>query len=447
MAFFYPEPATSERFIEGDDRRQGCPPRSGGHPSSPSLSISNICNGDPSEKLHKLTGMHKRSAQVLYLGIKELERQAKLEYMLFLTFTYSDAVEDQKESKRRFRSLQNGVLKKMFPLGVWCTERMVKGRLHFHMAVRTKEPVRGDFDFETFYQAQEEYEAHGKTAKFRALRAKYVKTAPPELRRMWQVFKWRNPSDRPKDRKQWTVLERYGFGRCQVTPFMATNPEAIARYMAKYLGKHIGKRTENDKGAKLHGRWGFEYTPAVCNFAWATPHAWLWRKKLEKFCKSNGVQDYRGIKEKWGKHWAWLLQDAIMSEDIKRGEEKVVYPTLAHWEADNGPWPEWQALPDGPIEVTGTKDRRRGEARLDPIWIEHEDEPVPVHQVTPEQRAQAERHEAETGALLRREILMNPLWVRSDYAESIADREARRLAMWQSWQSARPKLPDSVSFS
>lgn len=445
MAFFCPQIDTNESAPECMTGGQGCPPRSGGHPLSPSLSISNNYNGEPSDELHKLTGMHKRSAHVLYLSVKELERQYGLDYLLFMTLTFGDDVQDQKEAKRRLRNLLNGIIYPMFPVGVWCVERMEQGRLHYHLVCVSKVPVRGNFDFEAFYQAEQEYAQHKKSAKFYSLTKRYGQTALPGLSSLWELFKCpRKMSKRPKDKAKWYVLEKYGFGRSQITPIRASNPEQIARYVGKYVGKHVGQRIEKDKGARLHARWGFDYAPAVCKFTWSTPNGWLWRKKLERFAMENGVSDYRGLQEKWGQHWAWLLQETIMKTDIKRGVEAVVYPSVEHWEADNGPWPEWQERPVGPIVHPGHKDTRPGEARMDPIWIEHEDEPLPIRHVSQADRDEAERHQAETGAALRREVLMNPMWVRSGNGESIADREARRRALWLSWQRARPDKADLV---
>lgn len=300
------------------DVGEGASPRySGGVP--PSLSISNNCTEAISD-YNKLLGGHKRMAEVLTIEIQELAKRYGIERLGFLTLTFSGEAPNLKEAQRRFHSLNTHILRTRYEKVISIPERGSKnGRLHFHLVVVLRRDIRTGCDFQ-------EIEKGVYLSANQALRAEWAfwrKTAP-----------------------------LYGFGRTELLP-VKSNAEGIARYVGSYIKKQISQRNAEDKGARLVNFSGYgpgERT-AYSRFAWNTPGGWLWRKKLEVFCKVNSVEVEK-LEKMFGPKWCYLLAPSIMSIKLVKELGEVVYPGPAYARADGHEIPN-NADEREPVTVTG----------------------------------------------------------------------------------------------
>jgi hypothetical protein len=217
----------------------------------------------------------------------------------FLTLTFADHVLDPKEAQRRFNSLAGGVLNSRYVAWIRVFERQKSGRIHYHLLTVGAEDVRTGADFEAFERGD-------------------YRSANPALRREWAF--WRG------------TAKAYGFGRTEFLPVKST-AEGIGKYVGKYIAKHIEARPESDKGVRLVS-FSRGAGKASSNFAWASPRAWLWRAKLAGVAKLYGFSTMAHFQTVLGKAWAYKLAGMIVGFELPAQPGGVVYPTVAHAEAD-----------------------------------------------------------------------------------------------------------------
>ena len=235
--------------------------------------------------LNKLTGAHRRTAYALGQNVISFCDHYGLGKVGFLTLTFADHVIDAKEASRRFRSLNNGVLKKRYNGFIRVFERQESGRIHYHLLVALDHDIRTGLDHV-------------------GIRMNDYDTASQAIRDEWAF--WRR------------TAKRYGFGRTELLPVRST-AEAIGRYVGKYISKHIGNRKACDKGVRLIGysRGKGDWRPPVgSRFSWAGGNSRLWRKKTNVFAEIHQVNDLDGMTRKFGPGWAYRYQDAIMGIDL-----------------------------------------------------------------------------------------------------------------------------------
>jgi hypothetical protein len=266
-------------------------------PPSPSLSISNICNGGGKAAINELTGGHKRTAQAIYLEIEGLAERYGLEKLLFITFTFADQVRDMKEAQRRMHSLETGVLRQRYGAGVGVVERQKSGRVHFHWI------FVGNADYRT-------------GVDFKAFENKDYKSAPAALKEEWRF--WTNPRGRKGGGWRGTA-ERYQFGRTEVLPVISSDPEAIARYLGKYISKNVGQRLPEDKGARMVRYMNFKPGDRRANsqIGFIGEKARLWRAKVGAWAEANGCKSYEELRQRFGVRWAWKHCEDIMCTWVK----------------------------------------------------------------------------------------------------------------------------------
>jgi hypothetical protein len=134
------------------------------------------------------------------------------------------------------------------------------------------------------------------------------RSAGPYLRAEWAF--WRN------------AAKKYGFGRTELMPIKST-ADGIARYVGKYIQKNLDCRTAADKGARLVSYSKGAGKVKAGGFAWNSPRAWLWRKKLGQVADKCGITNYNELKLTFGARWAWSIQKRVVSETL------TAYPTGA----------------------------------------------------------------------------------------------------------------------
>lgn len=197
---------------------------------------------------------HRRTAYALQENCFLLIAKYGLERIGFLTLTFAQHVVDYKQAQKALHSLMTGVLKRRYPEYIIVMERMVSGRIHYHLLVVVAQDIRTGFDF----AAVKKRDYRSTSAYLRAEWAFWLKAAP-----------------------------LYGFGRTELLPVKKT-ADSISKYIVKYVAKHIGQRLPEDKGVRL-----VRYSKGTNRFGtaffWHTPGADLWRWKLGALCQSLGL--------------------------------------------------------------------------------------------------------------------------------------------------------------
>jgi hypothetical protein len=218
------------------------------------------------------------------MEVQHLVERFGLEHVGFLTLTFADHVIKMKDAQPRFHSLNTHVISKRYRRAVCVWERMLSGRLHAHLLVATHEDIRTGADFQAFER-------------------KDYRSANPALRSQWAF--WRK------------TAPEFRFGRTEMLP-IRSNAEGIAKYVGKYIGKQLLQRKTHDKKTRLLRFIG--YGPgdrrARTTFAWNSPGATEWRRKLKAFAELHGFRSMEQIRRKYGPRWAFLLRVVISCTEI-----------------------------------------------------------------------------------------------------------------------------------
>jgi hypothetical protein len=173
---------------------------------------------------------------------------------------------------------------------------MKSGRVHYHLLVNVGKDIRTGVDFKELVNRN-------------------YSSAPPSLRQEWSF--WR------------MTAKKYGFGRTELLP-VASNAEAIGRYVGKYISKNIGqKRPDEDKGVRL-----VEYSRGArvhsTRFQFVTENSKKWRSKVKAFAKlmtdSGATLDpetgdcpqltFENLSQYLGPKWAYHFREIILSMPV-----------------------------------------------------------------------------------------------------------------------------------
>ena len=122
------------------------------------------------EKKSPLPGTKRKQADALAKNIGWLAETFGPERIGFVTLTVGDLetggkfrnLRDRREAQRRFHSFLTNELSKRYQCGVVVMERHKNGGIHFHLAVVTRENIRGNIDFDACFPAKDHL---GKTAR------------------------------------------------------------------------------------------------------------------------------------------------------------------------------------------------------------------------------------------------------------------------------------------
>ncbi|MDD3181112.1 MAG: hypothetical protein PHQ04_12340 [Opitutaceae bacterium] len=229
------------------------------------------------------------------------------DHCLFFTLTDEDNLHPKQFARRWNNYLRRyGAWIKSF---IRVLEPQKQGRPHYHLIVAVAWDTRPDaFDWAAFDECQNERRINGPTARFRELRARYKASAAPELVALWSLLR--------------KVLPRYGLGRAELLP-IRKGKEAVAEYVGKYLEAGLAIRKHSWKGTR---RVEFDRRNKtawlVCTrvFAWNSPGAKAWRKRVGELAAALGVPDLEGIRRRLGARWAYRLREAItLSNDAEWG--------------------------------------------------------------------------------------------------------------------------------
>lgn len=232
---------------------------------------------------NRLSTQARKSAAALAWNVKYMCEKHGLERVGFLTLTFADHILVMAEASKRFNCLATGVLKKRYSDWIKVGERMVSGRIHFHLLVALPHDIRTGFDFDAVMQGD-------------------YRSAAKYLRSEWSF--WR------------ATAKAYRFGRTELMPIKSSE-EAIGRYIGKYIAKHLAQREEADKGARLVS-YSKGAKMAGTRFSWASPGAQAWRRKVKAFAwlqfQMHGVPPtMRGLAMALGPRWAYKWREFILS--------------------------------------------------------------------------------------------------------------------------------------
>ncbi|WP_414664109.1 rolling circle replication-associated protein [Horticoccus sp. 23ND18S-11] len=219
-------------------------------------------------------------------------------HCLFFTLT-DEANLHPTQFARRWNSylVRNGAWIKSY---IRVLEPQKQGRPHYHLLVAVAWDTRADsFDWSAFDECQQERKANGPTPRFRELRARYKASAAPELVALWSLLR--------------KVLPRYGLGRAELLP-LRKGKEAISEYVGKYLEAGLTLRRHSWKGCRrveFDRRGKTAWLRCTRVFAWHSPGAIAWRKRVGELGSAIRVEDIGDIRRRLGIKWAYRLREAI----------------------------------------------------------------------------------------------------------------------------------------
>jgi hypothetical protein len=252
-----------------------------------------------SEKKYKPTNEQAKTFFVLDQNCKHWMKKFGREYIGILTLTFKENLTDMKESQRRWNNLSRIINReKKFQVLVKVAEPQKRGAVHYHLIVKTNEPIRGNIDWEI-------YERMGKescTKEKRKLGKELAKTAEPHLVELWSWL-----------RKKCRTT---GFGRSELMPLK--KPDHVKNYIGKYLEKDMQDNSLK-KGGKNHGMRMITYgrnAPKVASkkFTWNSGKGCLYRLRLKYWAKARGIKDEQEMEELFGSRWSYVIYKQVMQD-------------------------------------------------------------------------------------------------------------------------------------
>lgn len=235
----------------------------------------------------------RKTAESLFLNASALLGRG-VERCAFVTITTQQNLsywtpEGWEAARTRFRSFvgNKGGLAFVFGDCDWCRviEPQRRGAIHWHLLIDVGRDIRSGVDFEAFGR-------------------KDYRSAGPELRGMWSRMR--------------ESAKRYNLGRVEIMPIKSEKWEAAARYVGKYISKGIKREVWeylcDEKERPSHSRRvGYStggWRRANSNFMWLESGS-EWRKAVQYFALSNGLETYSSLSEVFGKKWAFFNRKTI----------------------------------------------------------------------------------------------------------------------------------------
>jgi len=239
-------------------------------------------NGKNKETTY-LTPSEAKTAYSLGLNVKAFCNKYGLERCGFFTLTFKENLQDFKIAQERFNNLSSNYIRIEYGPYVCIMQLQKRGAVHYHLLVACKEDIRTGFDFEAV--GNDDY-----------------RSAKGHLKRMWRL--------------NTKAAKSHGFGRTELLPIKSTS-EGVGKYLGRYLSK--GDRTMQIKGARTV-RYSKGFRVANNQFAWVSPGAFNWRKKIQKFAEFNNVT-YERMSHVYGSRWAYYLMKAFDEREIRTPEQ------------------------------------------------------------------------------------------------------------------------------
>ena len=224
-----------------------------------------------------------KSQYCFEFNVSSFLSSAPIENFLFVTLTFADDVQCEKEAARRFKSFSTGVLAVRYgKRWVRVTERQQNGKVHYHLIVDAGRDVRRGFDFGSYAASKAEAKRGNKGSMYKLTR-QYGESACPALRAEWEFLR--------------EMCPKYKFGRAEALPIRKTGA-ASARYLSDYMSKT--HRSVKDKGVRLWSLGGGVLRTCKCQFSWVG-------NSFRQKCQAFWVLFKQSASSKWGKKWGWYL--------------------------------------------------------------------------------------------------------------------------------------------
>jgi hypothetical protein len=244
------------------------------------------------------TSAEAKAAFQLRLNVASFIRHFGRDHCLFFTVT-----DEANLHPREFARRWNHYLRRH---GTWIVsfirvlEPQKQGRPHYHILVAVSWNTRPDrFDWEAFDECHRELKQNGRTVRFRELRKRYRQSVAPELVALWAILR--------------KVLPRYGLGRSELLP-LRKEEEAVAEYIGKYLEGGLALKKHSWKGCRrIEADRRNKALWLACSrvFAWHSPGAMMWRKRVGEVAAVIGAADLAQMRDILGPRWAHRLREAI----------------------------------------------------------------------------------------------------------------------------------------
>ena len=257
----------------------------------------NNSDKEDEKKPYKPSNLEAKTFYALDTNCKHYLKIYGAEHIGLLTLTFKENLKCEKESQRRWNNLNRIIDRegKFLPL-IKVKEYQKRGAVHYHLLVKTHQPIRGNIDWKL-------YEAMGETKSIpmkRKLGKQLAKTAEPHLVDLWSWL-----------RKK---AQATGFGRTELMPLK--KPHHIKNYIGKYLEKDMQGKQSKTKGYRMITYGKKAPKVANTNFSWVSGNASLFRRHLKKYCDVRGIKDKDELEELHGKAWSYHLYKQIMNDEV-----------------------------------------------------------------------------------------------------------------------------------
>lgn len=282
--------------------RLAAPPRQRGAAAALPCRDSNNC-------ISPLTGADAKRGFALRQNADGFMKHWGRNHTLFFTTTDGQGLHPKEYAKRWHSWKTNagdwvrGFLKVLEP--------QKNGRPHYHNLAGVDFDTRPDeFDWEAFTASCEAYQRKD-WVTFRAMRARYVASAAPELRELWS-----------RTREE---MKAYGLGRCEILPVRKQG--AISEYIGKYLDKGTAIKPVEWKGVRrveMDRVSSKTWRECSLRFSWASPGGFMWRQRLKQLAFALGLPDdgdISGFSRVLGPRWGYTLRGAICTATQQEWEE------------------------------------------------------------------------------------------------------------------------------
>jgi hypothetical protein len=267
-----------------------------------------------------------RKAETLYANLCSLIARVGIERVGFVTLTTADNCTNRKESFRRYRAFDAGLLRPNKIESICVPERQRRGAIHFHLAAAFPWDIRSGFDFTALRNAAAIKREHylgggnwtaGKLDEFKRWEGIYIKSANQRLRQWWRDVREFNET-----------RESAGFGRCETLPVLS-NAAALARYVGAYVTTAVGARQSGDKGMRTV-RYSLAERTASCRWAWQDGNGRMFRKGVELMEIIHGL-DSLEFERLYTAKWQWRWRRIIRTLGENYDEAILVCTQIPEW--------------------------------------------------------------------------------------------------------------------
>ena len=267
-----------------------------------------------------------RKAETLYANLSSLIARVGIERVGFVTLTTADNCTGRKESFRRYRAFDAGLLRPNGVESICVPERQRRGAIHFHLAAAFPWDVRSGFDFAALRNAAAIKREHylgggqwtpGKLDEFKRWEGIYIKSANQRLRQWWRDVREFNEK-----------RESAGFGRCETLPVLS-NAAALARYVGAYVTTATGTRQPCDKRMRTV-RYRLSERTATCRWTWQDGNGRMFRKGIELLESIHGVDSVE-FDRLYTARWKWRWRRIIRTLGASYNQAVLLCAQIPEW--------------------------------------------------------------------------------------------------------------------